>query len=134
MLSMMEVLHPISLFAVGIRRGTYRRLFGRRRLDWYVGLTLSASTDTGWKYWDDLAFPGRRPHERATEAVPTMPRLGYGASRLSSRRQGTCLSSILRPIVDDILKNGGYLSYEGALEDSLQACEVKYLTDGGTLQ
>lgn len=122
-LSIRGILQPLRIIAGFTGTTDYSRLAPRRsRVDWYFGLTPRAVTPTGSISWAGLAFPGREPGGRATEARPVCPAPGFAARSLRSSRRRKALVRLMDPIIRDILIESGYLDVDGAVEDASRAC------------
>lgn len=119
-IDVLEVARFILQLSDIIKGRAYSRLVRhRRKVDWYVGLTPYTSTQTGAVYWSGLAFPGRRPGGRASEARPACPPAGLAAPQLrSSWRRGRARRVVARALCD-LLEVSGYYDFDGALKDSV---------------
>jgi hypothetical protein len=126
LLPIVEVGRAIWTLAGAVQEGDYGRLFRRpsmarrRRVDWFVNVTGGWSED-GYKEWTHVVFPGREPPTRATGHRAFSPVNGYGVEALRSKRQSTEPTKVVDPVLNDFLRENGFLDYGRALEDSLEA-------------
>jgi hypothetical protein len=125
LISVLDVARPLVTFVEAVRRGSYKRLFRasqarRRRLDWHVTLSNAITDDKGWLPWAALVFPGQEPRARASQMIPPPPGPGLGQRQLRHLRQATPAQAILKPVLDDLIVQSGYLGSDDALRDALQ--------------
>jgi hypothetical protein len=130
-LPMVDVGGTVWNLADAVQRGHYGRLFPRRslarrkRIDWFVNVTGAWSED-GYKEWNDVSFPGSEPSMRATGHRAFSPVNGYGVEALRSMRQSTDPSKIVDPVLNDFLRENGFIDYAQTLEELMQAARLSH--------
>lgn len=128
---LLSATRPIDVVAAHVRDGWFKRLYGLhtrwRRLDWYVSLSVSvADSRHGHRYWDDLAFPGRRPSARATNGYPAAPLGGLAWRQLQTRKQRSDPVDVIRPALEELISESGWHGgNDVAVDDTLEAVVKK---------
>lgn len=115
MVTVMRRLHHATRTSDFARLHRHRRLETTRRLDWRIGVNGRAvhpQTGIGVP-WSRVMTPGRIPEQKTTDPSPSCPARGYAADRLESVRRGTSLTTLLTPVLEELLVHGGYTGGEG---------------------
>jgi hypothetical protein len=111
-----------------VRLGEYRHLYElrrpSRRLDWFVAISHTISTDRGSVPWSDVIVPNENLGIRASRAAPAMTTHGLGYPQLRSRKQRDEPRALLQPVLEEFLANSGWDTTEAAIRDTLDALDT----------
>jgi len=127
---LLAAMEPLAALVAEVKSGAYRDLYGfrtsLRRLDWYVALSHGMSEEVrGWRVWDDLKFPGRRPLQRATKAYPAAPPFGLAWQKLRNRSPRTDPQVLLNLVLTDLIIESGWDGdVDVAIADTIGALTV----------
>ena len=120
---------PISEFIQVLRRvhsvvqlPAYQQLHGRRigekrrRLDWRVGASGSLSTPNGSVTVDEFDTPHAGEFKRAERHDLLCQPAGFAPGELTGLKPTAPIEKMIRPIIEDMLANSGFLDPRGAAD------------------
>lgn len=111
-----EIIAIVSRLYELVRGDAYPRLYRKRwlerwrRVDWRIGVNSRAVPRNGGNMveWAELNTSVALLKDRIDNPHPNCPHDGYGASRLTTIRRDSRLSSLLAPVIEGLLSAAGY--------------------------
>ena len=89
---------------------------GRRRLDWRVGVSGSLSTPNGSLYVSEFDTQHAADFERAERHDLLGRPYGFAPRELTGLKPAAPFKDMLRPIIEDLVANSGFVDPHGATE------------------
>lgn len=120
----LEPCTQLARFATLVASEDYGRLLGRSwiarrlhtRVDWTLGITLTAARQGGGRGWRDIIVPDQALERATGHEFGFMPPVGYGASRLRNVRRTESPNTVVAILLTEWLQANGYFHIDAAVE------------------